>query len=236
MKIAANYCNYGVRTMLKIHSNQLGIFSSYEEYVRYQIERKKGQRFESEDELCKLTLNAFFNNYFLNIDRKVWILDCGCGDGLSLKILKSLDFENIEGIELNPLKVKYAKNHGLKIIQGDIHDLTSIFPKNSFDIVCATRVLEHAFAPDEVIKEIFNILKSKGLFYVALPYPEKAMHLEFRKRVHCGSKKLGLQIHDDGKTLIHHFTKCRFSLLSKTIPPEGKRREREVWLEFRKEL
>lgn len=48
-------------------------------------------------------LGRVLYNYFDMLDRDVKILDFGCGDGLFVKLLKSIGFLNVNGIDNNPL-------------------------------------------------------------------------------------------------------------------------------------
>lgn len=101
------------------------------------------------------------------------ILDCGCGDGFYVMVLRSL-YPNIEitGIDYDEKILakaqKYLKQDRLtKLIKGAIYDLP--FPDNYFDKIILSEVLEHL--DDEVLgmREIYRVLKPKGILAITVP-------------------------------------------------------------------
>ena len=106
-------------------------------------------------------LKNTFGNY--NKNRK--ILDIGCGTGTELKILSR--FGQVTALDINQNAVEIAKKNNSQIILADIekYDLDN----NYYDAVCCFDILEHLKKDQEVIKNIFNSLKTNGLFFFTVP-------------------------------------------------------------------
>lgn len=90
------------------------------------------------------------------------VLDVGCGKGATLERLVSL--YQLEGIGIDPseglLKSGKEKNPGLNLIRGLGEDLP--FPVDHMDGVFAECALSVMEALDQVLKEIFRVLKPGG--------------------------------------------------------------------------
>ena len=103
---------------------------------------------------------------FLKPDRKNKILDVGCGLGETSK--KLTIFGQVVGIDSSPEAIKLAQKNGLKkAVVMNVNNLT--FPKNSFNLVTAFDVLEHINDDQKAIKEIFRVLKNRGIFLLTAP-------------------------------------------------------------------
>ncbi|EGW38200.1 methyltransferase domain protein [Desulfosporosinus sp. OT] len=90
------------------------------------------------------------------------ILDVGCGSGATVERLVS--HYQLQAIGIDPsevlLEIGRKKNSGLNLIQGCGEDLP--FPINHVDGVFAECALSVMFDPDQVIKEVFRVLKPDG--------------------------------------------------------------------------
>lgn len=108
---------------------------------------------------------------WLNISPFDSILDCGCGDGLYLKIIKELSGVNIIGFDLNGeslmLARGYTRDKGVPLVQGRIGVLP--YKDNSFSKIFSTEVLEHVEDDSGALKEIFRILKPGGTLIITVP-------------------------------------------------------------------
>src|SRR3989338_6179893 len=107
----------------------------------------------------------------LNIDPSDSILDCGCGDGLYLKIIKEFSGVNISGFDLNGDSLRmakgYTKDKGVPLVQGRIGALP--YKDKSFSKIFSTEVLEHIEDHAGALREIFRILKPGGMLIVTVP-------------------------------------------------------------------
>ncbi len=94
------------------------------------------------------------------------ILDIGCGSGFSLLIAKSKGAEAY-GVEADPNVQVLAKELGLAIHQGSIHDYP--FPGVSFDLVVLNQVIEHIPEPGLALEVIVDRLAPGGRIILVFP-------------------------------------------------------------------
>ncbi len=62
------------------------------------------------------------------------------------------------------------KNSNASYIADLCQNNSEIIPKNSFDIVVCTEVLEHTLNPFDAVKEIYRVLKPNGYACVSVPF------------------------------------------------------------------
>ena len=94
------------------------------------------------------------------------MLDIGCGSGLSLLIARSKGAE-VYGVEADPNVQPLAKELGLSIHQGSIHDHP--FPGMSFDLVVLNQVIEHIPEPGLALQVIAGRLAPGGRIILVFP-------------------------------------------------------------------
>lgn len=95
------------------------------------------------------------------------ILDVGPGSGYYLHILKDWGW-NVTGLELGQKAVKMVKDSGFKeIYHGDM--TSHKFPKNSFDVVRYSHVLEHVSSPRRELLKVRGVLKKGGKVLIIVP-------------------------------------------------------------------
>jgi SAM-dependent methyltransferase len=94
-------------------------------------------------------------------------LDIGCGRGLLLARLRDMGWQ-VEGTELSDNAARYGRDVlNLDIHTKPVHEVG--FADASFDMVIIWHVLEHLYAPQEMLREIRRILKPDGALLVAVP-------------------------------------------------------------------
>lgn len=95
------------------------------------------------------------------------ILELGVGDGTFLHSLQNKGYKCL-GVDLILENIKNAEEKGLKIVK---HDLNKKLPfeKETFDILIALEVLEHINNYQLLIKEIYRILKNRGVAFISVP-------------------------------------------------------------------
>lgn len=88
------------------------------------------------------------------------ILDCGCGTGSNLEMLKP--FGNALGFDLTRIGTEFARDHGHRVAQASISHIP--FGNDAFDVVTSFDVYQ--VLPDAVeqaaIKEMWRVLKPGG--------------------------------------------------------------------------
>ena len=96
------------------------------------------------------------------------ILDVGCADGsLTAKIESFLPSANLTGVDLYGKAILYArkKNPRINFVIADARKLP--FKNGFFDAVICVETLEHIPNHQLVVKEIYRVLKEKGILIVA---------------------------------------------------------------------
>jgi SAM-dependent methyltransferase len=110
------------------------------------------------------------------------LLDFGCSSGSFLETLRGDDWE-LYGIEMSADGARTAEaRSGAKVFVGDILDAP--FPRESFDVITCFDVLEHLYAPREVMARVGEWLKPGGIFYVLVPNVDSAEGRVFRSYWH----------------------------------------------------
>lgn len=111
----------------------------------------------------------YFALYFVDKIKRMSVpgsrfLDIGCGMGYLVEALSEKGFYS-EGIDLNSLAVKAAKQRGLNVSNKTVDDL--IEEGSKFEIVLMSHVLEHIDDPLSMIKKVRHIVKPKGKLILA---------------------------------------------------------------------
>lgn len=136
--------------------------------------------------------NKFYKNYFYSsayINRKIdedeenyigniyynilpyihltsKLIDIGCGNGLLLKKLKSLGFNNLYGVDLSESCVELLKKEGINAKQGSILDIPF---DEKVDVIVLSHILEHIVDLKSTLKCLHNKLSDNGTIYVEVP-------------------------------------------------------------------
>jgi 2-polyprenyl-3-methyl-5-hydroxy-6-metoxy-1,4-benzoquinol methylase len=111
---------------------------------------------------------------FLPEDKKIKIIDLGCGNGSFVYWLQVLGYQNVEGIDISEEQVALAKKIGIKNIQkADIFDYLKD-KKETFDLIFTRDIIEH-IRKEDVLKFlgiIFLSLKKGGGLVIQTPNAE----------------------------------------------------------------
>ena len=108
-----------------------------------------------------------------NIQNSNYVLDIGCGYGTTSIWLAKIIGCKVLGITINEKQVaeakEIAKKNGVEHLTDfkvmDFHNLE--FPDNTFDKVVAIESVSHSSDKQRVIKEIYRVLKTNGVFTIA---------------------------------------------------------------------
>jgi predicted TPR repeat methyltransferase len=103
------------------------------------------------------------------------ILDFGCGTGLSGKALRSCDFTNLTGSELNVNMLDIAEQSN--IYQNLIHTTLEIpfpAPKGTYDVITAVGVISSGAGPASLLHLALEQLNLGGL--IAFSYNDAALN------------------------------------------------------------
>jgi SAM-dependent methyltransferase len=94
-------------------------------------------------------------------------LDCGCADGeRTLLMAKIVGCGDPAGIEIVDELTLAAKQRGVTVMPEDLNAGLSS-PDCTFDVVTSLESIEHLYRPEQLVKEIFRVLKPGGYATVA---------------------------------------------------------------------
>jgi SAM-dependent methyltransferase len=142
------------------------------------------------------TVNKNWDQYLLlnaleGIDRRGKIIDLGCGDGHTLKLLHAAGFKNIHGLDFKiSRKVRLSQisrmwhqrhwNPPFRLYQGNI--TKTAFTASSFDFAFSLSVIEHGVDVNALFREANRILKPQAKLFLTTDYwdPEISCDNEVR--------------------------------------------------------
>ncbi|MBD2743511.1 methyltransferase domain-containing protein [Coleofasciculus sp. FACHB-1120] len=106
-----------------------------------------------------------------NSDKKLRVLDIGCGNGSLSHAIAQQGYE-VVGVEESEQGVAIASSNfsDCHFIQASIYDLPYTELQNYFDIVISVEVIEHLFYPKELVKAAKKCLKPNGTLILTTPY------------------------------------------------------------------
>jgi SAM-dependent methyltransferase len=105
-------------------------------------------------------------------------LDVGCNRG-SIEALFRERFParssvtSIDGIDVSPNAIRAACELGLPNCHFEVYSGSRFpYPASTFDVVVLVEVLEHVPAKEELLREIWRVLKPDGRLFLTTPNPE----------------------------------------------------------------
>jgi SAM-dependent methyltransferase len=118
----------------------------------------------------KIYAKLFFKlNRFPEIQKKGKVLDIGCGGCTELNSYKQAGWECF-GIDPDPDVKNIGKKYGLNICIGELKEAK--YHENFFDLIIMKHSLEHIPNPNEILEEVYRVLKSDGVLYIEVPNGE----------------------------------------------------------------
>jgi len=181
-------------------------------FIKRYLKKTKSKHYlkDNKNPLGKYLFKKYGPSFLLkikptNIDFNSSILDVGSGAGLRLISLARDGFNNITGID--PFIEKdIFYNNGVKIFKKDIYSFNG-----SFDMVMLNHAFEHMPNPDNVLAEIYRILKPGAIALIRIPIadsyswkkyginwvaldPPRHLHLLTPKSMQILAKKTGFEV------------------------------------------
>lgn len=110
------------------------------------------------------------------------ILDAGCGDGVTTKVLAEVPGARVTGADYNPLRLRRARKYvpEARFVRADLRAMP--FRSGSFDAVLCNQVVEHVREDRAVLRELFRVAKPGGVVIVGVPNEGGPV---MRLRNHC---------------------------------------------------
>jgi 2-polyprenyl-3-methyl-5-hydroxy-6-metoxy-1,4-benzoquinol methylase len=109
---------------------------------------------------------AVLEDYFKDGFKNLKLLDIGSSTGIITKAL-SEKFSVTIGIDIDEKAIKYSKenfeNNQLHFFMQDSMNIN--FPDNSFDVINCTHIYEHVPDSQQLMREIYRILKPNGVCF-----------------------------------------------------------------------
>jgi len=90
------------------------------------------------------------------------VLDIGCGNGAMLRLLRTIGWSDLSGIEPDPAAAAIARSTGAEVREGSVEDVLPSYPDGHFDAIIASMVIEHVADPYAVMQEIARTLRPGG--------------------------------------------------------------------------
>lgn len=107
----------------------------------------------------RLFLKKFIIEAVQKLTNNSYVLDAGVGSGIYHSLFSNVNYESTD--------INFQPNYPLSFIS----DLGSIpIVNNRYDLIICTQVLEHVTNPQDVINELFRVLKPGGELWLSAPF------------------------------------------------------------------
>lgn len=100
--------------------------------------------------------------------RHARVLDIGCGGGGLLQVLAEAGYTCCEGLDPDAAAVSAAQANGLKVTQGLLSHVPTLFAAQQFDLIVMSHVVEH-LRDLEWIDKLAGLLMPTGAMYIEVP-------------------------------------------------------------------
>lgn len=123
--------------------------------------------------IAEKTLKEVLDVNFKDDECTVRILEIGGGPGDIMEKYSNKGYE-CTSLTNNPDEAKAISHKGkISIMQGDMHNLSSHFQENSFDVLLCSHVFEHSAAQYILATEMNYVLDEGGIVIIIVPDQDK---------------------------------------------------------------
>jgi len=111
------------------------------------------------------------NKISLEKNKKLNVLDIGCGTGINITIPLALAGYAIKGIDIDKKSIEKARDlsRGIPNITFLCMEIQQLSDNDIYDVIICSEVLEHIPNPGEFIKSIYSILDDNGTLIITIP-------------------------------------------------------------------
>ena len=97
------------------------------------------------------------------------ILDLGCGNGISARLLNQADFD-VVGTDISPLFLEEAQNWENPSLRYQVCDVMELpFESESFNVICSNELVEHLPDVETALKEMIRVVSKGGRIVISGP-------------------------------------------------------------------
>jgi 2-polyprenyl-3-methyl-5-hydroxy-6-metoxy-1,4-benzoquinol methylase len=153
-----------------VYTDPIRELDDYEGEDREKVRRlQKPASRPSEKYLAKNRLRAEAAMQLLapRVRKDMRALDVGCAAGTLLSMLRTQGCR-VVGVEPEPAFADYARKERHIEVHQCLLEETELEPE-SFDLVCASHVLEHTDSPTAFLDGVWQLLKPGGLLFIEVP-------------------------------------------------------------------
>jgi 2-polyprenyl-3-methyl-5-hydroxy-6-metoxy-1,4-benzoquinol methylase len=147
----------------------------YEDYWKFRVEKGRIHTLPNiwTPQRIRIAVKMVIEKMNAAADRKVKILDIGCGEGALGKLLLDTckDGISLYGCDISETAKEIACQFYSRVYRLDVE--TEKFPADlrskKFDILVALDILEHLFRPKIVLKKMYDMLRKEGCLITSFP-------------------------------------------------------------------
>ena len=97
------------------------------------------------------------------------ILDLGCGNGISSRLLNQSGFE-VVGTDISPLFLEDARKWENPDLRYEVCDVVELpFVDESFDVICSNELIEHLPDVETALSEMVRVVREGGIVVLSGP-------------------------------------------------------------------
>lgn len=98
-------------------------------------------------------------------------IDLGCYDGkLTTLVAKEAKAKEVYGVDIDKEALEKASSKGINTYIGDLNISKLPFADNYFDMILCAGVLEYLINPDNLLREVYRVLKPEKYFILQIFY------------------------------------------------------------------
>lgn len=146
-------------------------------YEKYHKKSKKQLKIISDKNFTYINIVPILNSWLLK--KTSSILDIGCGSGTISLYLASKGFK-VKGIDISHKAIRACKDSAqalrLKNVTFEVCNFPAALPRERFDFVFFSEVIEHLEDDDLALRKVHRLLAPKGILFLSTPSIHAPLH------------------------------------------------------------